>query len=84
MNRIWYWHFGKGIVSTVDDFGMTGTEPSHPELLDYLANDFVRNGWSIKMLHRKILLSNTYQMGADDSNALAAKKDPKKFTLLAP
>ena len=79
VNRIWYWHFGKGIVSTVDDFGMTGTEPSHPELLDYLANDFVRNGWSIKMLHRKILLSNTYQMGADDSNALAAKKDPKNL-----
>ena len=79
VNRIWYWHFGKGIVSTVDDFGMTGTEPSHPELLDYLANDFVRNGWSIKMLHRKILLSNTYQMGADGSNALAAKKDPKNL-----
>jgi len=77
VNRIWYWHFGKGIVSTVDDFGTTGTEPSHPELLDYLANDFIRNGWSMKMLHRKIISSNTYQMGVDASNPLAQKKDPE-------
>ena len=77
VNRIWYWHFGKGIVSTIDDFGTTGAEPSHPDLLDYLANDFVRNGWSMKTLHRKIIFSNTYQMGADNSNPIAQKKDPE-------
>ena len=60
VNRIWQYHFGRGIVRTPSNFGRMGERPTHPELLDYLASDFVANGWSIKKLHRKILLSNTY------------------------
>lgn len=60
VNRIWQYHFGKGIVRTPSNFGRMGERPTHPELLDYLATDFVSNGWSMKKLHRKILLSNTY------------------------
>jgi len=63
-NRIWYWHFGEGIVRTPDNFGLMGERPSHPELLDYLAKQFTDNGWSVKALHRMILLSNTYQMSS--------------------
>ena len=61
VNRIWHYHFGRGIVATPGDFGRMGARPTHPELLDYLAANFVENGWSIKKLHRLILLSNTYQ-----------------------
>ena len=60
VNRIWQYHFGKGIVRTPSNFGRMGERPTHPELLDYLAADFIANGWSIKKLHRKILLSSTY------------------------
>jgi len=61
VNRVWNEYFGKGIVSTVSDFGKAGERPSNPELLDYLASDFIENGWSIKALHREILLSATYR-----------------------
>jgi hypothetical protein len=61
VNRVWQNHFGRGIVTTPNDFGRMGTRPSHPELLDYLANEFIANGWHFKPLHRQILLSNTYQ-----------------------
>ena len=57
VNRIWQYHFGKGLVSTPSDFGVRGASPSHPELLDWLATEFVGNGWSMKKLHRQILLS---------------------------
>jgi hypothetical protein len=60
VNRVWQYHFGKGIVRTPSNFGRMGERPTHPELLDYLAADFISDGWSIKKLHRKILLSNTY------------------------
>lgn len=60
VNRIWEYHFGQGLVTTPNDFGVRGQRPTHPELLDYLATAFVRNGWSIKSLHRMILLSATY------------------------
>lgn len=61
VNRIWMHHFGTGIVATPDDFGVSGSPPSHPELLDWLATEFVRSGWSIKHLHRLILTSSTWR-----------------------
>ena len=61
MNRAWLWHFGKGLVGTPSDFGLRSDPPSHPELLDYLAGEFIKSGWSIKALHRSIMLSTTYQ-----------------------
>jgi hypothetical protein len=61
VNRVWHWHFGQGLVDTPSDFGVRSDPPSHPELLDELAADFIAGGWSIKSLHRKIMLSNTYQ-----------------------
>lgn len=75
VNRVWQHHFGQGIVTTPSDFGIQGTPPSHPELLDHLASWFMRNGWSIKKLHRYIMQSATYQQ---DSIAHAAgeKIDP--------
>jgi hypothetical protein len=60
VNRIWQLHFGTGIVETSDDFGSQGSLPSHPELLDYLANYFIASGWDIKALHKKIMTSKTY------------------------
>jgi hypothetical protein len=62
VNRVWAWHFSQGIVRTPNDFGSQGELPTHPELLDWLARDFMDHGWSLKHLHRLILLSNTYQM----------------------
>jgi hypothetical protein len=75
VNRIWHYHFGRGIVATPGDFGRMGAKPTHPELLDYLANYFVDNGWSIKKVHRLILLSNAYQE-ASDYQPKIAEADP--------
>src|SRR5438876_954222 len=55
VNRVWAWHFGRGIVNTPSNFGKLGDPPSHPELLDWLAVEFVKHGWSIKWLHRQIM-----------------------------
>jgi len=73
VNRIWEHHFGQGIVRTPDNFGRLGDRPTHPELLDWLASRFVEKGWSVKEMHRMILLSNSYQMGTgyDAKSALA-------------
>jgi hypothetical protein len=70
VNRVWQWHFGVGIVPTPSNFGKLGQPPTHPELLDHLATRFVAEGWSIKKLHREIMLSATYQQGsaADDAD----------------
>jgi hypothetical protein len=70
-NRIWQFHFGKGIVQTPNDFGARGKAPTQPELLDYLAARFVESGWSIKAMHRLVMLSRAYQLAAADhpSNA---------------
>ncbi len=70
VNRVWHWHFGKGLVTTPSDFGLRSDPPSHPELLDYLAAGFIADGWSIKALHRRIMLSSTYQQ----SSAPAARR----------
>jgi Protein of unknown function (DUF1553)/Protein of unknown function (DUF1549)/Planctomycete cytochrome C len=61
VNRVWQWHFGKGLVATASDFGTRSEPPTHPELLDYLASEFMASGWSIKTLHRRIMLSSSYQ-----------------------
>jgi hypothetical protein len=61
VNRVWGWHFGQAIVRTPNDFGAQGQPPTHPELLDWLAHDFMDHGWSLKRLHRRIMLSSTYQ-----------------------
>jgi hypothetical protein len=61
VNRLWQHHFGRGIVDTPSDFGRNGVKPSHPELLDWLASEFMANGWSMKHIHRLIVLSHTYR-----------------------
>jgi hypothetical protein len=76
VNRIWMWHTGEGIVRTPSDFGLMGQRPTHPELLDWLANRFVEEGWSMKKLHRLILTSNTWRM-SKAMNASYQEKDPE-------
>ncbi len=61
VNRVWQYHFGRGLVATPSDLGTRGGKPTHPELLDWLASEFVAKGWSIKQLHRMIMTSATYQ-----------------------
>ena len=74
-NRIWHHHFGRGIVPSTDDFGRMGEPPSHPDLLDHLATRFMASGWSVKDLHRSIVLSSTYRMSSAESEA-ASRRDP--------
>jgi mono/diheme cytochrome c family protein len=64
VNRMWHWHFGEGIVGTPDNFGRMGETPADPGLLDYLAQEFFRGGWSLKAMHRAMMLSSTYQMSS--------------------
>src|SRR5262249_40729722 len=66
VNRVWQHHFGVGLVRTPGDFGLRSDPPSHPELLDHLATTFMNSGWSIKQLHRLIMLSAVYQQASDD------------------
>jgi hypothetical protein len=80
VNRVWQGHFGEGLVRSPDNFGRLGERPSHPELLDWLANRFVDSGWSLKALHRLILLSATYQMSTAHNEA-AALADPENRLL---
>lgn len=68
VNRIWHWHFGSGIVRTTDDFGKQSSGATHPELLDWLAAEFIENGWSIKEIHRLIMTSNTYRASSKVSD----------------
>ena len=75
VNRIWQWHFGEGLVATENDFGVMGQRPSHPELLDYLATEFVQSGWSLKHMQRLIVTSNTFQ-ASSTSNVQADQADP--------
>ncbi|MCC6538175.1 MAG: DUF1553 domain-containing protein [Bryobacterales bacterium] len=79
VNRIWKHHFGHGLVRTLDNFGKTGELPSHPELLDWLAAEFVESGWSIKKLHREIVLSSAYRMTSKP--AVKPASDPRNDLL---
>jgi len=72
VNRVWLHHFGAGLVRSPDNFGALGERPSHPELLDWLASRFVERGWSLKQLHREIMLSATYQLSSERDEAMAA------------
>jgi len=89
-NRIWQYHFGKGIAADTNNFGKMGKKPSHPELLDWLAGYFIENGWSVKKLHRAILLSDTYRRSGtppdlkavqanDPENALLSYRTPRRI-----
>lgn len=88
-NRIWLHHFGRGLVSTPNDFGTTGEKPTHPELLEWLASQLVENNWSIKSLHRTILTSQTYMQGnrvhadprtkVDPDNKLLWHRSPRRI-----
>ncbi|MEW4528293.1 DUF1549 domain-containing protein [Maioricimonas sp. JC845] len=83
-NRIWHYHFGRGIAANPNNFGATGKKPTHPELLDWLANEFVARGWSIKQMHRLIMTSQAYRRSTahPDPDALA-EKDPTQDLLAA-
>jgi hypothetical protein len=80
VNRLWQGHFGNGLVETVEDFGTQGSNPTHPELLDWLAIDFVRSGWDIKHMHRLIVTSATYRQSSRLTPELVAK-DPRNLLL---
>lgn len=80
VNRIWHLHFGRGIVETSEDFGNQASLPSHPELLDYLADWFVQSNWDVKALHKFILLSDTYQQSSEISPQLY-EIDPENVLL---
>lgn len=82
VNRVWHHLFGRGLVATVDNFGVLGDAPTHPELLDYLAHRFTHEqGWSIKQLIREMVLSSTYQMSSRPSNATSEEADPQNLLL---
>jgi len=76
VNRVWGWHFGTGIVSTPGNFGKMGSLPSNPELLDWLATEFVREGWSVKKMQKLIMTSETYKMASAFSREADLKNDP--------
>jgi flagellar motor protein MotB len=80
VNRIWNHHFGAGIVKTLGNFGNAGARPSHPELLDWLATEFVRQGWSIKSMHRLMMTSSTYRQSSA-MTPLLEKQDPENILL---
>jgi hypothetical protein len=92
VNRVWAWHFGKGLVATPSDFGVQGDKPTHPQLLDDLAARFVQNGYSLKWLHREIMLSATYRQSSrprddairvDPANRLVWRMNPRRLDVEA-
>ena len=80
VNRIWQHHFGHGLVRSTDNFGQTGERPTHPELLDFLARRFVQSGWSVKAMHRLMILSSAYRMSSRGPEA-ALRADPENRLL---
>ena len=90
VNWVWQHHFGRGLVRTPDDFGALGQPPTHPQLLDFLATEFLENGWSIKSLHRRIMLTQAYRQGSlenpgarlkDPDNQLLWRMNPRKLDM---
>ena len=82
VNRVWNWHFGRGLVASTENFGKLGDAPTHPELLDWLAQRFVESGWKVKELHRMILLSSAYQMDVTHPEEEAGQDaDPENLLL---
>ena len=81
VNRVWHHHFGRGIVASLDNFGVVGDRPSHPELLDWLAVEFMENGWSTKDLHRLIMTSEAYAMASSWDNEQNIAADPENHLL---
>ena len=88
VNRVWQWHFGEGIVRSVDDFGTQGAKPTHPELLDYLTVSFEEHNWDLKWLTKEIMMSQVYRQGsaevpeylaADPSDKLLWRKAPLRL-----
>jgi hypothetical protein len=79
VNRIWQGHFGRGLVETASDFGHSGREPSHPELLDWLAAEFIRSGWSMKHMHKLIVLSATYRQSSTGGGPTADGPQPESI-----
>lgn len=88
VNRVWGWHFGRGLVATASDFGTQGEKPTHPELLDDLAARFIEHGWSIKWLNKEIMMSAVYQQAskpradglqADEANGLLWRQNPRRL-----
>ena len=79
VNRVWHWFFGEGLVSTPDNFGTTGSNPENQPLLDYLTHSFLRNGWSLKKLHRHIMLSNTYQVSIGKNGRKPLRMEAEVF-----
>ncbi len=75
VNRLWHHHFGQGLVNTPSDFGLGGDKPSHPELLDFLADEFMKSGWSMKHLHKLIVMSQTYRQASLEHGAVSMEKD---------
>jgi len=82
VNRIWRWHFGRGIVASTDNFGALGDRPTHPELLDWLALHFTQSGWSIKSLHRILMTSSTYQQDSQHPRATEFSATDPEIELL--
>ena len=80
VNRIWQFHFGQGLVRTPSDFGLQGARPTHPELLDWLADEFVQGGWRFKRMHKLLLLSNVFRLSSAGS-AAAVEQDPQNELL---
>ena len=80
-NRLWQYHFGRGVVGTPDDFGAHGDAPTHPELLDWLAVELMEHGWSLKHLHRLMVMSNAYQQDSAAADALGKRIDPDNHLL---
>ena len=81
VNRLWQWHFGRGIVETPSDFGKNGAAPTHPRLLDWLARELVKRNWSLKAMHRLLLTSGAYRQSSLHTDPAAAPARPAKSIL---